>query len=193
MNAIANTDSNKIVETVEGIEFTIENYRKGFSIIAKRLSNRAKSGYKVLFYEAYQTLDLALDRKARFLLNLKKLKLEKQMKTDFIKNQKANFKLELGSIFYESWGYDQTNIDFYQVVNINKSKITLREVNQDRTEDLFMQGDCSARKDDFKKFKPIEKRLMFLATQEGLKPYFKGISTCMFLWDGKPKRWSNYA
>lgn len=29
--------------------------------------------------------------------------------------------LKVGDIFYSSWGYDQTNIDFYKVLEITKS------------------------------------------------------------------------
>lgn len=45
-----------------------------------------------------------------------------QGKSDFLAN------LKVGDIFYNSWGYDQTNIDFYQVIDIKGSKITLQSI-----------------------------------------------------------------
>jgi len=37
-----------------------------------------------------------------------------------------------GDILYSSWGYDQTNVNFYQVVGVSGKQITLREI-LDRT------------------------------------------------------------
>lgn len=37
--------------------------------------------------------------------------------------------LELGEILVSTWGYDQTNVDFYQVVEINSKKtVTIRKI-----------------------------------------------------------------
>lgn len=36
--------------------------------------------------------------------------------------------VEIGDILYDSWGYEQTNIDFYQVVAKTKGTITIREI-----------------------------------------------------------------
>jgi hypothetical protein len=36
----------------------------------------------------------------------------------------------VGDIFYSSWGYDQTNIDFYQVVKVGKAMISLRQIDK---------------------------------------------------------------
>lgn len=38
--------------------------------------------------------------------------------------------IKVGDIFYTSWGYDQTNIDFYEVVAVRGSRIDLRELKQ---------------------------------------------------------------
>ncbi len=39
--------------------------------------------------------------------------------------------LKVGDILYTSWGYDQTNVDFYQVVEvIGKCTVVIREVGQ---------------------------------------------------------------
>lgn len=46
------------------------------------------------------------------------------------KDEKKNFQhgLKEGDILYSSWGYDQTNIDFYQVVSVISKSVVLREV-----------------------------------------------------------------
>jgi hypothetical protein len=67
------------------------------------------------------------------------------------KAERASFRhtLKVGDILYASWGYDQTNIDFYQVVAVREKSVLLREIGQDKTETGWLQGDCTPRKDDF--------------------------------------------
>lgn len=38
----------------------------------------------------------------------------------------------VGAIFYSSWGYDQTNIDFFEVVGVTKSSVKVRHVQNHR-------------------------------------------------------------
>lgn len=49
--------------------------------------------------------------------------------------------VQVGDVFYDSWGYEQTNIDFYQVVALRGTKqIVLRKIGGKKTEDC---GYCS--------------------------------------------------
>lgn len=51
-------------------------------------------------------------------------------------------KLKVGDVLYSSWGYEQTNIDFYQVVGlVGKRTLELRKIAGRRTTDLPDQGD----------------------------------------------------
>ncbi len=63
------------------------------------------------------------------------------------KQTNASAQATVGMIFVHSWGYDQTNIDFYEVTAVSESgrQVTLRELQQDRTHDgnLSMQGTCT--------------------------------------------------
>lgn len=34
----------------------------------------------------------------------------------------------VGDVFVESWGYDQTNVDYYQVIRTTKAMVELREI-----------------------------------------------------------------
>ena len=48
-----------------------------------------------------------------------------------------------GDIFRASWGYDQTNIDYYQVVRlIGEHMAEVREIQQQTEETAYMQGKC---------------------------------------------------
>lgn len=51
--------------------------------------------------------------------------------------------VKVGDVFRSSWGYDQTNIDFYEVTRlIGKSTVEVRPIAQDSMETLSMQGEC---------------------------------------------------
>jgi hypothetical protein len=50
-------------------------------------------------------------------------KIEKKNKYE---EEIANMKV--GDLYYSSWGYDQTNVDFYQVIAINGKSFTLKEI-----------------------------------------------------------------
>lgn len=50
--------------------------------------------------------------------------------------------LTVGTVLYSSWGYDQTNIDFYEVVKATAKTVTIRGIKQVRTHDGYMQGSC---------------------------------------------------
>lgn len=52
--------------------------------------------------------------------------------------------LNVGTIVYTSCGYDQTNVDFYEVVEVKGSKVTLRGIDKEITEDGNISGQAIA-------------------------------------------------
>jgi len=118
------------------------------------------------------------------------------------KSERLSFKhgYKDGDILYSSWGYDQTNIEFYQVVAHTAKKITFREVCQTRKADGFMCGTCSPIPNEFKKdskeytrnvvpssIHPETKGNVHFAEYDG------GMMRYLWEWDGNPKGYSEYA
>lgn len=66
-----------------------------------------------------------------------------------------NFKV--GEMVYNSWGYDQTNVDYYQVVKVSQSFVWLHEIAGEAKETGFMCGQSKPIKDSFVKGKQIER------------------------------------
>jgi hypothetical protein len=51
--------------------------------------------------------------------------------------------LKVGTILHTSWGYDQTNVEFFEVTRIvGPHTVELRELAQERSETGFMSGRC---------------------------------------------------
>ena len=48
--------------------------------------------------------------------------------------------MKKGDILVSSWGYEQTNIDFYEVVKATAKTVTVRELQQFRTDSGNMTG-----------------------------------------------------
>jgi hypothetical protein len=103
--------------------------------------------------------------------------------------KEATHTLTAGDVVYSSWGYDQTNVDFYQVVRVVSAKsVELRQIAQETTEDGFMCGNTTALKDQFLDRAPMVRRA------EGER--VMSIDRCRHSaskWNGKPQRCSWYA
>lgn len=91
-----------------------------------------------------------------------------------IRNKEMD-EIRVGDILYHSWGYDQTNIDFYQVVARTPGTITVRELCQDATRTYFDGGHCT----------PLRNRFVKDSKPELLR------SAKYSKWDGRPLHWSD--
>lgn len=47
---------------------------------------------------------------------------------------------EVGEIWYTSWGYEQTNVDFWQVVKSTEKTVWFRPIKKEYTEEGFLRG-----------------------------------------------------
>lgn len=100
---------------------------------------------------------------------------------------------KVGDYAYASWGYDQTNIDWFLVTKrTEKGQITLSPVLAERTTDLFMQGNSTPT--NVPSGAPPIRRFVRPSYKAGdeianFAPSYGVISP----WDGKPKRYSSYA
>lgn len=95
-------------------------------------------------------------------------------------------KLQVGHILVSSWGYEQTNIDWYQVTALKGARsVELRKIGAVIDTDLMDQGTCTPRLDDFRG-EAFTKRV---DEHNGVKLESYAWAR---LWDGKPMRWSSY-
>ncbi|MDG2979042.1 hypothetical protein KNP65_03700 [Latilactobacillus curvatus] len=77
-------------------------------------------------------------------------------------------KYELGTILVDVWGYEQTNIDFYQVVRATESSCWLRQIEKNYVKDIStMSSIVEPVKDEFSR--PDENPVMKRFTRLGVK------------------------
>lgn len=48
----------------------------------------------------------------------------------------------VGEILHTSWGYDQTNVEYFEVTEVKGKHVVVREIAQERTATGHMQGHC---------------------------------------------------
>jgi len=57
--------------------------------------------------------------------------------------------VKIGDIFYTMWGYEQTNVDFFEVVRVTEKMATVKPIKQNRTETGWLQGNAEPIKGAF--------------------------------------------
>jgi hypothetical protein len=100
---------------------------------------------------------------------------------------------EVGNILSSSWGYDQTNVTFYQVLKVTPKTVTVREIRKEYQYGGDMTGTVLPVRDSF----PLhskEKRRTVTRSFDGSRPCLKMESyEFAYLWDGNPQNFTSYA
>lgn len=56
---------------------------------------------------------------------------------------------KVGDIVYSSWGYDQTNVEFYEVVKVTQKTVSIQAIRSDIVPDGFMCGRATPRPGEY--------------------------------------------
>ncbi len=95
--------------------------------------------------------------------------------------------IKVGDILVSSWGWEQTNVDFYQVVERRgKTTVLLRKISRTVTETGYMSGEAMPVKDNFIGDEVLKKRV-----QKGEVVKISD-SQRAYPWGGKPMHVSWY-
>ena len=148
------------------------------------------SGKKAIydFYLCFQTIEKRAEYVNKWEANIRARNEAKQKRKD---ERKSPTTLKEGDIMYSSWGYDQTNIDWYQVTKvISPRMIEIREIygQRDTTDMPYDQGKTTPKKDFFiPESKPMRK-IVNASNTVHIESYASA-----WAWDGRPKNYSTYA
>lgn len=122
---------------------------------------------------------------------ISKLKAEEdqkeRIKREHLEAQKEfTHSLQIGDILCSSWGFEQTNIDFYQVINVKGKYIIIREIAEKRSYTDSMSGKTMPIKDEY--IGESLKMKVYLDNKIRLNSYQWAKK-----WEGQPKYFSTYA
>ena len=123
--------------------FREESSRFNYSVKADKDTPKGKYlKTKNIFYYGYNDLESAMAKADSYINQVAKRdasrEQEKQERKEENAAAKASDFYKLGDVIVNSWGYDQTNIEFYQVVKIMNKTIEIREIAQMSEPDSMM-------------------------------------------------------
>lgn len=106
---------------------------------------------KCVWHFAFKTVEARQEKIAKFLADREACA---KIKTDRAEAEKARKRslastLAVGTVLYRTWGYDQTNVDFYQVVALGKASIQVRKIGYSTVTTGFDCGQATPTKDKF--------------------------------------------
>jgi hypothetical protein len=166
---------------------SIEKY-EGITIITHDLSVAIFSGKsaKPYCYYRFKTTD-ALNNYIDEQKKEAKKEIERKKRIDHDNDEKKKLFIPC-AILYSSWGYEQTNIDWYIILDRKNDFVTIQEIGSKRTYDTHFDDRGSCTPDTETKIgEPFRKKISKYASIS-LASY----KYCS-LWSGKPKSWSSYA
>jgi len=176
-------------EVVGSLEIIRRPWKNGQAWVMILNANRKPgSNSKPILNLAFRTWEQAEERIKQQIDAQTWWKEEKQKRSE--QRKAYQHTLKVGDILCSSWGYDQTNVDFYQVINIpSKKSVTIRKIGLDmpRGEEGFMCGYSAVPIKDSFTGEPFTKRVTTGGSVK-LTDY-----SYAWLWDGKEKYVSWYA
>lgn len=119
-----------LIEKYESRGLQLEIDEAKITAVCKRPTKRARLGYKTEFAYRYGTVARMIEHIEQFLVDLDRAEQWKQERKVARAAAKAAAleSVKEGDIYVASWGWEQTNINAYQVVARKGSTVTLREI-----------------------------------------------------------------
>lgn len=187
-------------------DLTIYRDYKGKKPIVKIWSGKRSAPFAHYSFQSEEKAETFIEAQRSFAQESAKHKAERKALKEKAKTQFKN-PFKLGDIIHHSWGYDQTQCDYYQVVKTTKATVTLKPImsevvpgsegfmcqNEVPVKDAFCEAHCALKRYSGK-VKEITKTVKGSCNDKGDMSYW--IPTPFgyaSLWNGKPNYHSWYA
>jgi hypothetical protein len=118
----------------EATEFVVYSHEVRGKIVAMAFAGRAS---KPLWHYIFGSAERLAEK---IQSSVKGLEHHKAIVAERRKARSAPHGLVGGEIFRTSWGYEQTNVEYYEVVGVSGQMIELREIAQSREEEGYLFG-----------------------------------------------------
>lgn len=103
------------------------------------------------------------------------------------------FNIKFNDIFFSSWGYEQTNINFFKVIKLTDKTVWFRELNQNKNHNHhYMSGTCTP-SNSFKNDKIFSVRMHRAEGDELYNRNDDSLKSYLSRWNGQPCCYSSYA
>lgn len=119
-----------LIEKYESRGLQLEIDEAKITAVCNRPTKRARLGYKTEFAYRYTSVARMFEHVEQFLVDLDRAEQWKQERKVARAAAKvaALESVKEGDIYVASWGWEQTNIDAYQVIDKKGATVTLREI-----------------------------------------------------------------
>lgn len=187
--------TNNVQKFQFGIFEITKDYEKATVLITRPSKGKYDLGFKYVHHYSYRIYKPEVRAEkmdafvAKFIEEQTARQIEKENKVAALKAARTNFKnpFTLGQVLYRSWGYEQTNINFFEVVEVKAKSIVVREISQERKETGWCQGTCMPITGSFEG-DPVTK-IVQVRVHNDIPNY--SVSD-LSVWNVQPKHWSSY-
>lgn len=140
------SDSSELEDAIKnGYKIIFNDYLiipdlENITCLIVRDAPRSNYGYKKVQHYRYRSIERMIQDVKNVMDSTEKYKKEKeeykQQKKERHQEGLKNIKniIKVGDIVYNSWGYEQTNIDFYQVVKVLDASVIIRPISSEIVE-----------------------------------------------------------
>jgi len=110
-----------------GHEITVNYFD---SYVTAKCYNKESRSLKPVFYFRFKNESEFLKYSIDFFNRVNERKKSEQERKNKISEARNNFEnpYKVGMILYSSWGYEQTNINFYQIIEVKNKTIFFKEI-----------------------------------------------------------------
>jgi hypothetical protein len=198
-NTIETVKIEKYTFTIYKRDFTQRFPNSPFAVLYEKATPKGKySKTKTIEHFVFSSIESAeqyiIGIHTRLFKNLKSDRIAKEEKRIAQKSLNASDFYEVGDIVCSSWGYEQTNVDFAQVIKITAKTITVSAIGQETEEGSIgshgMSSNVLGVKDAFLNSKHKGDLRLTVRPEGRLSG---GASYAYWSkWDGRPKYSSSY-
>ncbi len=132
-------------DNLDAVAYTYESTGALYAITYSGRRNKSDFHYR---YENEQKREEAI---ANFFKRIEAHVRNKQEQKERHQELRAEFlaKIEVGSIFATCWGYEQTNVEWYQITQVKGCTVHLRQIAAELTATVHVSGTTSPIKGEF--------------------------------------------
>lgn len=174
-------------------KFNVEMNEEAITLRITKDAPRSRAGFKVVVNYRFKSVEAMQNYfvKTWMASQERQYNAEKAAKAA-VAAARANFvnPYQVGQVFYDSWGYEQTNIDFYQITEVGNKVVKMRKIGQIMTRSA---GDmCEYVKPAVDTFVGDEETRRITFDRNG-KSHVNGYRGWLHVWDRQEIYQSHYA